>query len=141
VLGVGIAARSQLGSTMYRNHERSTVYMERLEQSLSPVETLFHLDDEDRKTQYIAFTLTDGRPLERAAYAAVFGRSIDADFGERIDRLERGGLIDDDGERIALTETGMLVYDRVLLCFYPKRAIEWLDKDTVTADGTAAVLS
>lgn len=125
-LGIGMSARSQLGHAVYRNHERSDVYMQRVEQGLSPVETVFELDVRDRKTQFVAGSLGNGRALERAAYESTFGISIDTDFDELLERLRGAELIEDNSVRIVLTETGKLVYDRVLLCFYPDRATRWL---------------
>ncbi|MGH7898277.1 MAG: coproporphyrinogen-III oxidase family protein, partial [Candidatus Binatia bacterium] len=129
-LGVGMSARSQLGTVVYRNHERSSAYVERMERGLSPVESVFELDVDDRKTQYLAGSLCNALPLERSDYERTFGATVDGDFGELLDRLRRAELIDDDGTRIVLTETGKLVYDRVLLCFYPQRAKHWLYEST-----------
>lgn len=131
-LGIGMSARSQLGHAVYRNHERIDVYMERVEQGQSPVESVFELGVRDRKTQFVASSLGNGRPLERAAYARAFGVSIDSDFDELLERLRSAALIDDDSRRIVLTETGKLVYDRVLLCFYPERAQGWLHSRAAT---------
>jgi len=100
--------------------------MWRVEAGLSPVESIFELDTEDLKTQFVAGSLGNGRPLDRARYRQTFGVSIDDDFGKRLERLRGAALLEDDRERIVLTETGMLVYDRVLLCFYPERAKGWL---------------
>jgi oxygen-independent coproporphyrinogen-3 oxidase len=132
LLGLGMGARSQLGRTMYRNNERAGVYVDRVERGESPVETLFDLDGDDLKTQYIAGTLTDGRPLERRHYEQTFGATIEDDFGERLERLARGGLLSDSDGRLTLTEMGTLVYDRVLLCFYPERAVRWLRENMAT---------
>lgn len=125
-LGVGSSARSQLGDAVYRNHAGIDAYMQRIERDESPVETVFQLDLDDRKTQLVASTLGNGAALERAAYAQLGGDSLDADYGAVLARLRDADLIDDDGARITLTATGTLVYDRVLLCFYPERARRWL---------------
>jgi oxygen-independent coproporphyrinogen-3 oxidase len=125
-LGIGMSARSHLGYTVYRNHDRLPVYMRRIAEGQSPVEQIFRLDEEDRRTQAIARSLGDGQPLARSRYQGMFGRSIDEDFGEVLERLRGGGLLDDDGETLALSELGRLVYDLVILAFYPRRAQEWL---------------
>jgi oxygen-independent coproporphyrinogen-3 oxidase len=137
-LGIGMSARSQLGAAVYRNHERSHTYMQRVEQGSSPVESVFPLDVADRKTQFVAASLGNGLVLERAAYQMAFGSAIDADFDELLERLRGAELIEDDGTQIVLTEIGMLVYDRVLLCFYPQRAKRWLG---ASAAATSAVSS
>jgi oxygen-independent coproporphyrinogen-3 oxidase len=125
-LGVGTSARSHLGHTVYRNHERLDVYLDRVERHLSPVEHVFPLGEEDRMTQFIARTLGDGRTLVRWQYESTFGRRIDDDFGQLLARLTSAELIEDDGEHIRLGEVGKLVYDIVMLAFYPQRARDWL---------------
>lgn len=125
-LGVGLSARSRLGTTIYRNHIDLDIYLQRVEGGTSPVEEIFPLREEDRKIRFIAETLGDGLPLERAAYERSFGRSFDDDFGETPWRLREAGLIDDIAGQISLTETGKLVYDLVMLAFYPRKTREWL---------------
>ena len=131
-----MSARSQLGDVVYRNHERPETYLQRVERSLSPVETVFHLDVADRKTQFVAGSLGCGKALSRVAYEHAFGASIDTDFGELLERLRHAELIEDDGARVVLTEPGKLVYDRVLLCFYPERAKRWLRDWAAAAEGS-----
>jgi oxygen-independent coproporphyrinogen-3 oxidase len=121
-----MSARSQLGYTVYRNHDRLDAYVDRIEAGLSPVEQIFPMTEVDRKTQFVARSLGDGRPLERSRYEEAFGRAVDEDFGDVIAGLVRGGLVADDGERLGLTDTGALLYDIVTLAFYPESARRWL---------------
>jgi len=125
-LGIGMSARSHLGYTVYRNHDQLNLYLDRVERSVSPVEEVFPLAEEDRVTQFVARTIGDGKILARSHYARTFGRSIDDDFGALLDRLKSAELVEDDGERLALSELGKLVYDVVTLAFYPQRARDWL---------------
>ena len=125
-LGVGMSARSQLGYVVYRNHPQLAAYLGRVEKGRSPVEEVFELGHADRKTQFVARSLGDGRPLARPDYRAAFGVSIEDDFGAVIARLRDAGLVDDDGTALTLSRTGRLVYDRVTLCFYPAEARTWL---------------
>jgi oxygen-independent coproporphyrinogen-3 oxidase len=105
-LGVGMSARSNLGHAVYRNHPVHDVYIERIERGESPVEEVFRFDEHDRKTQFVARSLGDGKPLVHSAYQSAFGRAFDDDFGDVLDRLRTGGL--------------------VTLAFYPERARDWL---------------
>jgi oxygen-independent coproporphyrinogen-3 oxidase len=125
-LGIGMSARSHLRTTIYRNHPRMHEYLRRVEAGRSPVEQVFRLAPADLRTQFVARSLGDGRPLERAAYAHAFGRPFDADFADAVARLSGAGLIADSGDAVALSELGRLVYDRVMLQFYPRHAIDWL---------------
>ena len=118
--------RSHVAGAVYRNEDRLERYLERVEAGRSPVESVFELDAADRQTQFIVRTLGGFEPLDRAVWEQAFGAPIEADHGEALLRLCDGGLIEDDGTHLALTETGRLVYDRVVLCFYPARARDWL---------------
>ncbi len=124
--GIGLSARSSLGHTVYRNHRGLTTYVERVGSDKSPVEEVIRLQPADLQTQFIARTLGDGKPLLLAHYTATFGRSLNDDHGETVQRLVHGGLIDADDSQIALTETGKLLYDLVTLCFFPPQAKAWL---------------
>jgi oxygen-independent coproporphyrinogen-3 oxidase len=125
-LGVGMSARSSLGHTLYRNHDRFDPYLTRVERGQSPVEQIFPMAEADRQTVFVARSLGDGRSLDRRAYAATFGRSLDQDYAEVLGRLARGGLVVDEGGGVMLTETGRLVHDLVTLALYPEHACRWL---------------
>ncbi len=86
-LGIGMSARSHLGYTVYRNHERLPEYLERVEDGPSPVEQVFPLAEEDRMTQFIARThrATARRSRARRVRSAAFGRAFDEDFGAVLD--------------------------------------------------------
>jgi oxygen-independent coproporphyrinogen-3 oxidase len=126
-LGIGMSARSHLGATVYRNHDRMPTYLERVEVGHSPVEHVIRLREDDRRTQYVTSTLGDGKPLSAAEYERVFGNALEVDFGDPLDRLVMGGLIDDDSGVYCLSESGRLVYDRVTFNFYPPRVLHWLN--------------
>jgi oxygen-independent coproporphyrinogen-3 oxidase len=136
-LGIGVSAVSHLGGTVYRNHEHIDGYLERIERDATPVDGTFSLDGEDRRTLLVARTLGDGRPLARADWRAAFGHEVEADFGDLLSALTGAGLIADDADEIALTETGRLVYDLVTLAFYPTRARQWLRSRQPSTNGSA----
>ncbi|HEY8514370.1 MAG TPA: coproporphyrinogen-III oxidase family protein [Candidatus Binatia bacterium] len=125
-LGVGVSAVSHLGDTVYRNEETLGAYVERMESGASPVSGVFPLDVEDRKTLFIVRSLGDGRPLDRARYADLFGVAFDDEYGEVLARLRNAGLLDESGDLLALSDLGKLVYDLVTLAFYPRSARAWL---------------
>jgi oxygen-independent coproporphyrinogen-3 oxidase len=126
-LGVGMGARSSLGHTLYRNHSKLSTYMDRVEAGVSPVEEHISLNREDLKTQFIARTLGDGKGLSSAAYEAVFNTPFYSDYAQTLDRLHHAGLLSEDGDNISLSTTGQLVYDLVMLSFYPAHAQKWLN--------------
>ena len=125
-LGIGMSARSHLRRTVYRNSDRIGPYIRRVEAGESPVEQVYRLREVDLRTQFVSRSLGDGRQLERAAYELAFGRPIERDYGDVLARLAGAGLVSDDGCALELSPLGKLVYDRVMLNFYPKHATDWL---------------
>lgn len=125
-LGIGMSARSSLGHTTYRNHRNLTSYVKRIEAGESPVEEHIALGPADLRTQFIARTLGDGKGLDPAHYASSFGTRFEDDFAATLERLEEGGLIERRPERVRLSATGELLYDLVMLSFYPEHAKRWL---------------
>lgn len=126
--GIGLTARSSLGHNVYRNHRGLATYVNRIESGASPVEDVIRYKPENLKTFFVTLTIGDGKPLFLDEYRSLFGRSIQDDFAETINRLRNGGLISIDEEKLVLTETGKLVYDLVTLCFYPEDAKQWLNE-------------
>jgi oxygen-independent coproporphyrinogen-3 oxidase len=125
-IGIGMSARSHLGYTVYRNHERMAEYVARIEAGRSPVEWIFPLDEEARRTQFLARSIGDGGTLALEAFRAAFGRELGEAYGDVLQRHLDGGLLVERDGAISLSETGRLVYDRVLLGYYPRRALDWL---------------
>jgi oxygen-independent coproporphyrinogen-3 oxidase len=124
-LGVGNSARSHLGARIYRNARSPQAYARRVAAGESPVDQVFELDQEDRRTLYLVRAIGD-RAIDRVDYRRAFGRSFDADYGERVERLSAADLVAEAGRSIVLTEAGKLVDDRIALAFYPKRALDAL---------------
>ena len=125
-LGIGMSARSHLGTAIFRNHVRMGEYVRRIEAGESPVEDVFELGPLDVRTQLVARTLGDGRELEWETWERAFGATLESDFGPVIERLAEVGLIETDARALRLTELGRLLHDRVMVQFYPSHAVEWL---------------
>jgi oxygen-independent coproporphyrinogen-3 oxidase len=126
LFAAGVSARSFLDGTIYRNHTGSKEYVERIEAGRSPVEEIFRLDGETRKTYHVSRTLGAGKPLNRQAYEREFGCSFDRDHGDTCERLAAAGLVTDVDGSVSMTEAGKLVWDLVTLAFYPRHLQEWL---------------
>lgn len=126
LFAAGPSARSFLDGTIYRNHTSVKEWVERIETGGSPVEEVFRLDADTRKTYHVSRTLGAGKPLNRRTYEREFGCRFDGDHGETCEHLVVAGLVSDVDDDISMTETGKLVWDLVTLAFYPRHLQEWL---------------
>lgn len=126
-LGAGPSARSRLFDAVYRNVKDHGTYLARIEGGLSPVDEVRPLEEGDRRLRFVALTIGDGLPLDRAAYQRTFSRRVDDDFGATISKLTASGVIEDRGADLVLTPAGRLVYDLALRAFYPEPARRWIE--------------
>lgn len=132
---VGLSSRSRLNGTVYRNTPDLATYLDCIESGRSPVAEIFPLDASGSRIRYIALTLGEGEPLDPADYHRTFGTPFEEDFATPLQITREAGLLAagprssaDDGaaSTYALTPEGKLVYDKVLLAFYPAEVKQWL---------------
>ncbi len=126
LFGAGVSARSFLEGAVYRNHTRMAEYLARVESGRSPVEEIFVLSEEHRRTHYITRTLGSGKPLDCADYQQRFDSRFEDDYAPVLARLVGAGLLEMQDGRLAMTPAGRLVYDLVTLAFYPRELQHWL---------------
>lgn len=140
-MGIGNSARSHLGYTVYRNVRKPETYIQKVMAGESPVESTFPLTEDDRRALYFARSIGDGGALDRDHYEHSFGRSLDEDHGSTLKALREGGLIEDDGNCISLTEVGKLVHDRVTLSLYPNVALDILRERQVRVEDRLQIVA
>jgi oxygen-independent coproporphyrinogen-3 oxidase len=114
---IGVSARSRLNNRIYRNHINFDSYCQRIENGESPVEETMELSELDRKIRFLNLSIGDGKSLSRQDYFHHFHSSVDEDFAKPIDQIQSVDLIYSDGDKLALTERGKLLYDLVLRTF------------------------
>jgi oxygen-independent coproporphyrinogen III oxidase len=114
---IGVSARSRLNNRIYRNHTNFDSYCQRIENGESPVEETMYLGQIDRKIRFLNLSLGDGKSLSRQDYLHHFDSSFDEDFSKPLHQMQSLHFIYSDGDKLALTERGKLLYDLVLRTF------------------------
>ena len=74
-----------------------------------------HLTRQEECEEYLLTGLRTKWGIDKARFLSRFGCSFDNLFAKQVGKIGRGLLVDDP-RRFALTEKGMMVLDRVLLC-------------------------
>ena len=95
------------------NHRSTTTYLKRVLQGDSPLAERETLDREQRAREFLVFGLRRLEGVERSDVSKRTGVEIDQLANCEIARLAELGLLDDDGQRICLTRTGLLVSDSI----------------------------
>jgi len=113
-LGIGAAAASYLDGVRWRNIAHVQRYIEQIEATGLAVESSERLDDEPRARETAALALRTRRGIDRAVFRQRTGFDIDSLFRTSVSEFVRGGLLTDDGHRIALTDEGVMLADEVV---------------------------
>jgi len=116
-VGVGPSAVSYVAGTRRRNVPDWAEYVRRVRAELSPVSESETLGERARagETAMLMLRLVEG--IDRGRFRTATGFDPHELFGGVIEQHVATGLLEKDGERIALTTRGRLVADRVMADF------------------------
>ncbi|MER6175871.1 STM4012 family radical SAM protein [Streptosporangium sp. NPDC001681] len=105
MVGLGCGARSYT-SHLHYSHEyavgagqvRAIIddYVHLASEEFAVANVGFRLDEEDRRRRHLIQSLLQADGLDPAAYRARFGAGAEAHFGEELERLTAGGLLERD---------------------------------------------
>ena len=112
--GFGVGAARYIGGVRAVNTRDLKAYLRRIEageEAIGPVE---RLDDEARARETAMLMLRRTvRGIEREDFRLRTGFDLDRLVGDTIERFERRGFLEDDGERVRLSATGVFFADSV----------------------------
>jgi oxygen-independent coproporphyrinogen-3 oxidase len=107
----GPGAARYVGGVRETNHRSTTTYLKRVLAGESPVADREQLNDEQRARERLVLGLRRIEGVERAAFAAAAGYSVDELAGPAVSKFSELGLLSDDGGRVKLTREGLFVSD------------------------------
>ena len=113
--GVGVAAHSHLPAFRCRNVPDVAQYVNAVEQGRRPLAHAERLTPEREVSDAFILGLRTSSGVDTAALAKVYGNDLVSVYTERIEELKETGLVEFDGERVRLTEQGMILSNRVMM--------------------------
>lgn len=117
--GFGAGAHSYLGGERRWNIRVPRRYVAAVVGGIAPVEGREHLEPQAAAAEAAVLALRRDRGLERAAFARAFGPDeLDRLVG-RLARPAEAGLVVEDADRIALSDRGRWLYNRVAQALLP----------------------
>jgi len=119
-LGVGLGASSLFTNARYYNETDILTYMEEIEAGQDVRREIERLVPEEQMEEFMILGLRMMQGVSRAEFRRRFGRPIETVYGSALKKLEKQGLLFLEGDRIALTETGIDVSNRVFVEFIPE---------------------
>lgn len=125
VVGIGAGARGYLWNADYRNgysvrSRRSALrsWAQRVEESGHGRCDGFVMDQDERARKSLILGLNN---LDRQQFEATHHLNIGTTFGNQLTALAKLGLLEDDGERLALTRMGVRFRDVIVQSFFSIR--------------------
>ncbi len=116
--GVGLGAARFVDGARAVNTRDLPAYLKRLESGLDPTGPIEKLDTEAHARETAVLMLRRLQSgLSRREFAERTGLELDALVGEVLTRHVRKGWLEDDGDRLRLTRSGLFVADTVMADF------------------------
>jgi oxygen-independent coproporphyrinogen-3 oxidase len=118
VLGFGISSWNNLQDRFFINTGKSLEdYYSFIDRGVLPITRGKIKSADDVRRWAICLSLKH-HGVVRRHYEAATGTSLDQDFGRKIEKLKRYGLLEEKGETVRLTERGRFFADEIVIQFY-----------------------
>jgi len=115
-IGLGAAAHSFYENCRFENPATLSAYYEQVEKGIKPVGETVTEADAMGEFMFLGLRQTEAG-VRRADFQSCFGTSLNSVFGETVQKLCSFGLLEDDGDRIRLTDRGIDVSNAVFCEF------------------------
>ncbi len=119
-LGMGLGASSLFTNARYHNETDLTAYMEEIETGQDVRREIERLVEAEQMEEFMILGLRRMCGISREEFKNRFGRPLETVYGSALQKLKKLELITIDGDRIALTETGIDVSNQVFVEFIPE---------------------
>lgn len=116
-LGLGLGASSQMGNCRFSNVRDLASYMDSVQSGEILAEEREELSSADEKAEFMYLGLRMMQGISEKEFEENFGENLMECYGEEINRCERQGLLECEGDRILLTKRGIDVSNRVFAEF------------------------
>jgi oxygen-independent coproporphyrinogen-3 oxidase len=115
--GMGCGAHSYDGRARYVNVLKTQSYIERVSSTGQAVAERHELSDESHAAEalFMGLRLIEGIDLEE--FRARYNLDVARRYGKELERLSDAGLIELSGERLRLTDAGLLLSNEVFVAF------------------------
>lgn len=122
-LGVGLGASSLFTNARYHNETDLLTYMEEAEKGGDVRREIERLVEAEVMEEFMILGLRRMCGISRMEFQNRFGRPLETVYGNALQKLKTQGLITVEGDRVALTETGIDVSNQVFVEFVPEEFV------------------
>ena len=117
--GFGVEAHSYDGERRWANTDSLERYLETMERGESPIADCKVLRSQERLEERLFLGLRRRRGVSLSQLTAEFARDVSRDYGEPIQEYCEAGWLEKDGDRLRLTDRGLLFSNEVFAGFLP----------------------
>lgn len=119
-LGAGLGASSLFTNARYHNETDLLTYMEEIEAGRDVRREIERLVESEQMEEFMILGLRRMCGVSREEFRKRFGRPLETVYGSALQKLKKQELITMEGDRVALTETGIDVSNQVFVEFIPE---------------------
>lgn len=119
-LGVGLGASSLLANTRYHNETDLETYLSEIEADIDVRRELEHLTEAEQMEEFMILGLRRMCGIRRTEFQSRFGKPIETVYGIALQKLKKQNLLTIEEDKIALTELGIDLSNRVFVEFLPE---------------------
>lgn len=116
-IGCGAAAHSYIKGERYRNEENIEKYIEAIRKKKSPIVEVIHNSLEDEVEEFMFMGLRMNCGISKLEFEKRFGKNIEDIYGVVIQKYVDNGLLQNESDRIFLTNKGIELSNVVMSDF------------------------
>ncbi len=122
-LGVGLGASSLFTNARYHNETDLSVYLSAVAAGEDIRRETERLVESEKMEEFMILGLRMTCGVSKKEFSERFGCAMETVYGQALKRLEKEGLLNVTEDRVALTERGIDVSNRVFLEFVPEEFV------------------
>lgn len=122
-LGVGLGASSLFTNARYHNETDLSAYLSAVEAGEDIRREMERLVESEKMEEFMILGLRMTCGVSKKEFLKRFGCALETVYGQALKRLEKEGLLKTEEDRVALTERGIDVSNRVFLEFVPEEFV------------------
>ncbi|MGN0506584.1 MAG: radical SAM family heme chaperone HemW [Lachnospiraceae bacterium] len=122
-LGFGLGASSLFTNARYHNETNLTDYIAEVERGEDVRKDIERLVEAEAMEEFMILGLRRMQGISREEFLRRFGKPLETVYGSAIRKLKDAGLLNVEGDTVALTERGIDVSNQVFVEFVPEEFV------------------
>ncbi|SEN03887.1 radical SAM family heme chaperone HemW [Lihuaxuella thermophila] len=121
--GLGAGAHGYMNRTRHANIKGIRQYIDQVQSGIRPVAEVYPVSRQEEIENFMILGLRMMEGVSRSRFASRYGMTVEHAFGPILARLTEKGLLQQQGDRITLTEKGLIFGNEVFASFLGEQVL------------------